>query len=89
MFLDRNGNEIDAAYIPDGQAPFECYRVRVIRDEFNLQGVRVKRSVVGEEDFPEVPTAEQKAYCIAKYQGAFAVLELVTALGYVPFSEVE
>lgn len=87
MLIDREGKEVDVAFIPDGQKLFEMFRVRVIRDKYNDKGKRVKREVVGEEDYKEYPTDEQKMYCIAKHQGDFCVTEKISTLEWIPFSE--
>lgn len=87
MFIDREGNEVDAVYVPDGKQLFECWRVRVIRDEYNAQGKRTKRVVVGEEDFQNYPSKGQRLYCIAKYQGDFCSVSQISAIDWLPFTE--
>ena len=87
MIIDSKGNVIeDAVQVPDGSAIFECFRVRVILETLNKQGLTVKKEVIGEEDYVNFPSNEQIMYCIAKYHGDFAIVEKIYCVQILPFS---
>ena len=87
MIVDRNGNVIDAVHIDDNVRLFECFRVRVLKEDYNSKGQRVRVYCCGEEDYKEFPNEEALMYCIAKYEGDFANIEKVFTLAKLPFTE--
>ena len=86
MIIDHDGNVIDAVYVDDNMRIFDCFRVRVLKEEFK-NNRRVRVYCCGEEDYKEFPNEEALMYCIAKYKGDFANIEKIFTLVKLPFSE--
>ncbi len=86
MIIDHEGNVIDAVYVDDNMRIFDCFRVRVLKEEFK-NNRRVRVYCCGEEDYKEFPNEEALMYCIAKYHGDFANIEKIFTLVKLPFSE--
>lgn len=81
MIIDREGKEVEVEQIEDNEKLFDCFRVRVIKEN------NCRKFCCGEEDYQHFPSDEAVMFCIKKYEGDFAIIEKIYAIVKLPFSE--